>query len=147
MVCFLKSISLQCCGTSTDGQPDEYLAQRLAGMTDTNSYTILFMSTPGEPNYEAEFEDSVQMDFKRDVQGQTVRRNDNETDWNRLPLFEKYQFFTPGRPTLRDAVARHVEANKLPRNLHGNYCRPCFVLHPWCRYQGIGESRGFLWRV
>ena len=68
-----------------------------------HSYTLILLGAPttaAEPTvYEAEFEETVMMDLKRSVQGRPSRRADNETEWNKLPLFEKYQFFTPGTHT------------------------------------------------
>jgi hypothetical protein len=69
-------------------------------LSDSSS-TLIFYGTrtpAGERTiYEPEFEEAVMMDLKRNVQGPPSRRADNETEWNKLPLFEKYQFFTPGR--------------------------------------------------
>ena len=77
---------------------DAILSEKLVEATADDSYTILFISTPGEPTtYEADFTEPVQMDLKRNVNNGAVRRQGNETDWNKLPLFEKYQFFTPGK--------------------------------------------------
>jgi len=75
---------------------DAMLAERLTAATADDSFTILFMSTPGELSYESRFDEPVRMDLKRHVQGSHIRRKDNETEWDKLPLFEKYQFFTPG---------------------------------------------------
>ncbi|UKZ83636.1 hypothetical protein TrVFT333_011445 [Trichoderma virens FT-333] len=75
---------------------DDKLAQSLEKATGTDSYTFIFFSTPGEPNYEAEFEEPVRMELKRNVQSTQLPKGDNETEWDKLPLFEKYQFFTPG---------------------------------------------------
>lgn len=75
---------------------DATLSDKLAEVMSVDSYTILFVSTPSEPIYEADFEEPVQMDLRRRVQD-SVRRQSNETGWNNLPLFEKYQFFTPGK--------------------------------------------------
>jgi hypothetical protein len=68
----------------------------LEAAATSDSYTILFVSTPAEPVYEADFSEPLRMDLKRHVQGSLVRREGNETEWKKLPLFEKYQFFTPG---------------------------------------------------
>jgi len=89
---------------------DDILAQSLEKTAADNSYTFIFFSTPGEPTYEAHFEEPVRMELKRHVQSTQLRqrennnnnnnnnnnKNNNKTDWDKLPLFEKYQFFTPG---------------------------------------------------
>jgi hypothetical protein len=74
---------------------DQALERALEFPLGSKSYTILFVATTAEPVYEAVFDEPVRMDLKRSVQGQ-VRRAGNETEWSKLPLFEKYQFFTPG---------------------------------------------------
>lgn len=76
---------------------DAILSETLAAVTADDTYTILFVSTPGELIYEADFAEPVQMDLRRNVQHGPVQRQGNQTDWDRLPLFEKYQFFTPGK--------------------------------------------------
>lgn len=70
-------------------------------MLRSDSYTLIFYGVPldaEEPAvYEPEFEEQVLINLKRNLQGHPSRRANNETDWNKLPLFEKYQFFTPGK--------------------------------------------------
>ncbi|KAL7949206.1 BIG/ATPase V1 complex, subunit S1 [Trichoderma barbatum] len=75
---------------------DDALAQSLEKAAEGNSYTFIFFSTPGEPFYEPEFEEPVRMELKRHVQSTQPPKGSNNTDWDKLPLFEKYQFFTPG---------------------------------------------------
>ncbi|KAL7797440.1 BIG/ATPase V1 complex, subunit S1 [Trichoderma ceciliae] len=75
---------------------DDTLAQSLEKATAGNSYTLVFFSTPNEPAYEPHFVEPVRMELKRHVQSTQLRQRDNRTDWDKLPLFEKYQFFTPG---------------------------------------------------
>ncbi|KAL9471621.1 hypothetical protein ACSS6W_009562 [Trichoderma asperelloides] len=75
---------------------DDTLARSLEKTTADNSYTIVVFSTPHEPTYEPDFVDPVRMDLKRHVQSAQLQQRDNKTDWDKLPLFEKYQFFTPG---------------------------------------------------
>ncbi|RDA89936.1 hypothetical protein CP533_3301 [Ophiocordyceps camponoti-saundersi (nom. inval.)] len=75
---------------------DEILFDKLETLTRSDSYTILFLSSPGEPAYQAEFVDTIHQDLKRDLEPELVRREENNTEWERLPLLEKYQFFTPG---------------------------------------------------
>jgi hypothetical protein len=75
---------------------DVVLSDDLDEATASDSYTIVFLSTPAEPVYEAEFTEPLRMDLKRHAQRSSIERADNRTDWDKLPLFEKYQFFTPG---------------------------------------------------
>lgn len=86
----------KCLFREADEALDITFAQRLGGTTEGGSYTIIFLSTPGEPAYETEFDEPVRMDLKRHTQGSPVRRRANETERDTRPLFEKYQFFTPG---------------------------------------------------
>uniref|UniRef100_A0A0L0NHJ4 Protein BIG1 n=1 Tax=Tolypocladium ophioglossoides (strain CBS 100239) TaxID=1163406 RepID=A0A0L0NHJ4_TOLOC len=81
---------------STLSENDAILASSLEASTKSDSYTILLFSTPAEPAYEPEFVDSLHMDLKRDVQGIPTRQEENKTQRDTRPLFEKYQFFTPG---------------------------------------------------
>ncbi|RFU73460.1 er big1 [Trichoderma arundinaceum] len=75
---------------------DDTLARSLEEATADSSYTIIFFSTPNEPTYEPHFEEPIRMELKRHVEGTQLQQRDNKTDWDKLPLFEKYQFFTPG---------------------------------------------------
>ncbi len=62
-----------------------------------DSYTVILFSDPNEYQaYEPEFVEPVHMDLKRqsDNSLHLYGRSVNSTD--DLPLFEKYQFFTPG---------------------------------------------------
>lgn len=83
--------------THADGEAASTVLSKLRD----GSSTLIFFGTPAiaaeRTIYEPEFEEAVIMDLKRSVQGHPSRRADNETDWNKLPLFEKYQFFTPGK--------------------------------------------------
>ncbi|KOS17892.1 Protein big1 [Escovopsis weberi] len=74
---------------------DAILARRLETATDGDSFTVLFLSSPNEPVYEADFAEPLQTELKR-RQEAPVRQQKNKTEWDDLPLFEKYQFFTPG---------------------------------------------------
>ncbi len=63
-------------------------------------YTIVIFSDPNEfKAYEPEFTEPVHMDLRRHAEEELsfagIRRKSNST--NHLPLFEKYQFFTPGK--------------------------------------------------
>ncbi|KAG5979865.1 hypothetical protein E4U55_004699 [Claviceps digitariae] len=65
-------------------------------MASSDSYTILFYATPREPLYDSEFIQPVHMDIRRGVDDATLNQRANKTDRDTRPLFEKYQFFTPG---------------------------------------------------
>jgi hypothetical protein len=71
---------------------DYKIGELLDGQSD---YTAVLFSDPNEMRYKAEFAQPLHMDLKREadpVYG--GRRAPNSTDSR--PLFEKYQFFTPG---------------------------------------------------
>ena len=74
--------------------------------------TVIFAGTSNEPSYEPEFEEPVHMELKRDMQGQPLRRDNNETDWEKLPLFEKYQFFTPGKSYALPSFHQSIGTNR-----------------------------------
>ncbi|KAH6626455.1 BIG/ATPase V1 complex, subunit S1 [Chaetomium sp. MPI-SDFR-AT-0129] len=77
---------------------NDYNLGRLLDVLDDDDYTILVFSDPNEfKAYEPEFGAPVHMDLKRrssDAPRAARRQADDARD-NR-PLFEKYQFFTPG---------------------------------------------------
>ena len=59
---------------------------------------MIYITTPSTSShddmlYEAKFQDPVHMDLKRQLM---VRYPTNTTTNDTRPLFEKYQFFTPG---------------------------------------------------
>ncbi|TGO10414.1 hypothetical protein BTUL_0136g00370 [Botrytis tulipae] len=66
-------------------------------------YTVIFTTTPiGSvleqhifelPVYNAEFDSTSHIDLKRDFR---IRADNSTTEPDRRPLFEKYQYFTPG---------------------------------------------------
>ncbi|KAG6017017.1 hypothetical protein E4U54_008618 [Claviceps lovelessii] len=66
------------------------------GMPSSDSYTILFYATPREPLYDSEFIQSLHLGMKRDLDGVMLHQRANQSDRDTRPLFEKYQFFTPG---------------------------------------------------
>ncbi|ODA77394.1 hypothetical protein RJ55_07023 [Drechmeria coniospora] len=74
---------------------DAFLASKLEA-AQSSSYTILLYSVPQEPAYEPEFLDLLHMDLKRDMQSVPNVPKKNETLRDTRPLFEKYQFFSPG---------------------------------------------------
>lgn len=82
---------------------DEELGMVLEQYEREGSYTIIYAGLPREEThktYTAEFEGAVHTELKRQVHIQ--QRADNNT--RTLPLFEKYQYFTPGqsKPSLAD---------------------------------------------
>ncbi|KAM0435081.1 hypothetical protein ACHAPT_003170 [Fusarium lateritium] len=82
------------------------LWQQVKGLMEKGSHTVLFVGTPRPSKksassnektvYESEFVEPVRMDVKRDVTDGFQRRADNDTEYDNRPLFQKYQFFTPG---------------------------------------------------
>ncbi|KAL2176363.1 BIG/ATPase V1 complex, subunit S1 [Thermothelomyces heterothallicus CBS 202.75] len=78
------------------GDNDYELGKLLEHLGD--DYTVMVYSDPNEFNaYEPEFSEPVHIDLKRwsgEALEVLVRESSNST--NNLPLFEKYQFFTPG---------------------------------------------------
>ncbi|UPK93513.1 hypothetical protein LCI18_004448 [Fusarium solani-melongenae] len=94
---------------SLDNDPERHnvdLWQQAKSLIEKGSHTVLFVGTPRPSKksassaektiYESEFVEPVRMDVKRDVTDGFQRRADNETEWDNRPLFQKYQFFTPG---------------------------------------------------
>ncbi|KAH6640978.1 vacuolar ATP synthase subunit S1-domain-containing protein [Chaetomium tenue] len=69
---------------------------KLLDTLEGEDYTVVVFSDPSESKaYEPEFSGPVHMDMKRSVERQFVARSKSDSTDN-LPLFEKYQFFTPG---------------------------------------------------
>jgi len=67
----------------------------------TNKYTIMYTTTPAfdqlahsGPTYEPVFQEPLHMEIKRQFEYRTT--GENSTAPPNAPLFEKYQFFTPG---------------------------------------------------
>ncbi|WYZ38929.1 hypothetical protein EsH8_III_000843 [Colletotrichum jinshuiense] len=83
---------------STLAENDHVLGQSLDKLRQaSDSYTVIYLASPSEPTYQAEFMEPLHAELKRhEASLQHVRRAKNDTDWNKLPLFEKYVFFTPG---------------------------------------------------
>jgi hypothetical protein len=76
---------------------DAAIAQSLKQYAAGDSYTIVLLPSNEEPSsYEAGFPEHLRLDLKRGVMSSPMRRDSNDTEWERLPLFQKYQFFTPG---------------------------------------------------
>ncbi|KAM5342721.1 hypothetical protein ACJ41O_013687 [Fusarium nematophilum] len=79
-------------------EQDRTVQEMVQKLRQSKSYTVLYVGTPraGEKKvYEPEFVEPGRVDLKRSLMGST-RRDDNETVIDRRPLFQKYQFFTPG---------------------------------------------------
>lgn len=89
------------------GETDHELGKLLN--TLDGDYTVLIFSDPNEVKaYEPEFSEPVHMDLKRwsEEPELVARRKSNST--SSLPLFEKYQFFTPGEsPSSAEMVLIH----------------------------------------
>lgn len=62
-------------------------------------YTVLYFASPHEPprNYESDYVDSMPMELRRRTDGDVLERADGADGNSNLPLFAKYQFFTPGK--------------------------------------------------
>lgn len=62
-------------------------------------YTVLYFASPHEPprNYESDYVDSMPMELRRRTDGDVLKRADGADGNSNLPLFAKYQFFTPGK--------------------------------------------------
>lgn len=70
----------------------------LSRVSQTEKYTVIYITTPSTSShddilYEAKFQDPLHMDLKRQLM---ARYPTNTTTNDTRPLFEKYQFFTPG---------------------------------------------------
>jgi hypothetical protein len=77
------------------GDNDHELGKLLE--TLDKDYTVILLSDPNELKaYKPEFSEPVHMDMKRwsEERGVAAPKKGNST--SNLPLFEKYQFFTPG---------------------------------------------------
>jgi hypothetical protein len=73
---------------------DYKIGQLLESSRKDGDYTVLFFSDPNEMRYEADFDQPLHVELKRDSNPILIARAPNVTDPR--PLFEKYQFFTPG---------------------------------------------------
>lgn len=142
-----------------DGNLDNVdLWQQGKSLIEKGSYTIVFVGTPRPSKkssssaektiYESEFIEPVRMDVKRDVTDGYIRRADNETEWDNRPLFQKYQFFTPGKSNI-NAFWSSLEhrTDSILRYLHGSCHCHCPVLYPWRWLESPRQPRGVLWRL
>jgi hypothetical protein len=82
-------------------ESDEEMAIVYTQYEAAGDYTVIYTGkeTQEPKSYEAEFKDTTRQELKRQL-GQ-VNQRANETD--KRPLFEKYQFFTPGKFHIRVA--------------------------------------------
>ncbi|KAJ9142682.1 BIG1-domain-containing protein [Pleurostoma richardsiae] len=81
---------------SARGDNDHELGQILGEYAADGDYTVIYLSSPHELGaYEPDFIEPVRMELKRQAQAPYVGRRQDD-DGAGLPLFEKYQFFTPG---------------------------------------------------
>jgi len=75
---------------------DHALAESIKTVQSGGSYTIVYLSTPGEAP-EVQREPVHQELKKRATYSQVVRREDEgDTERDTRPLFEKYEFFNKG---------------------------------------------------
>ncbi|KAF6812901.1 ER protein big1 [Colletotrichum sojae] len=84
---------------STLSANDDDIFQSLGKLrSGSDSYTFIYLSSPSEPTYQAEFAtEPLHAELKRhEASLQHVARAKNDTEWQKLPLFEKYIFFSPG---------------------------------------------------
>ncbi|KAK3945796.1 BIG/ATPase V1 complex, subunit S1 [Diplogelasinospora grovesii] len=75
---------------------DHELGQLLERLT--GGFTVLLFSDPNEfKAYEPEFVEAVHMDLKRaELDSEKAGKKKDNGTYDHRPLFEKYQFFTPG---------------------------------------------------
>lgn len=84
---------------------DHRLGERMSALDEEGEgYTVMVFSDPAElPPYRSEFDGVAtgHVDLKRglddEFEGVVVNRRGNETERDTRGLFEKYQFFTPGK--------------------------------------------------
>jgi len=87
-------------------------ANVLKDLATHHSYTFILLSTPATnveededyPVYEAIFDDAVHMDLKRNLY---ARKRNSTGPADPRPLFEKYQFLTPGSCATADLRRLH----------------------------------------
>lgn len=97
------------------------------------------LEAASQKNYEAEFKDTTHQELKRQID--SVKRKEKKERDTR-PLFEKYQFFTPGRlyANLEGSLQSiKVHANVI-RHLHDPVCALDSVLDSGSRSQRSRQS-------
>ena len=111
------------------------------------SYTFILFSTPSgsieehneSPAYEAAFNDPVHMDLKRNLY---TREANSTKDYDARPLFEKYQFLTPGE--FWRAANPFVSTNPANRSVHEPSCGSDSLVNSVCWYSGDIERMSLL---
>ncbi|KAJ4327995.1 hypothetical protein N0V84_001525 [Fusarium piperis] len=101
-----KAVELKSLDNDPARRDNVQLWQKAKSLVEKGSHTVLFVGTPRSSKksassaektiYESEFIEPVRMDVKRDVTDGFQQRADNKTEYDNRPLFQKYQFFTPG---------------------------------------------------
>ena len=135
----------------------DIIFQELLAQLKGRSYAVLFATTPVNskiptpmqqdsvadvPDYESEFQEPLHLEIKR--QAGTVRRADSGSKADTRPLFEKYQFFTPGMNLLIRNLRLQLNSY---RHFHGvNGDAPPFD-YPFRRRQGPWWPRSVVCRV
>jgi hypothetical protein len=78
----------------------DYELGKLLDTLEGEDYTVMVFSDASEfKAYEPEFSAPVHLDMKRAIERQVVRGSKGNSTSDNRPLFEKYQFFTPGKST------------------------------------------------
>ncbi|KAM0286015.1 hypothetical protein ACHAQH_001205 [Verticillium albo-atrum] len=77
---------------------DQLIKVTLDGVLELDDFTVIYLTSPSEQtSYEAEFNEPLHEDLKRlRARIASSPRAENNTEWAKLGLFDKYQFFTPG---------------------------------------------------
>ena len=126
MVRFTKTSS----AIRTNKPTDRILGERIGKDNGHESFTVLFYATRPEPAYEAQFDEAVHQDLRR-----ATYDSDAVVEKDNRPLFEKYQFFTPGTYShARSPDAQ--ESNGDTRHFHGSYLDDCSCQYSWGWNQG-----------
>ena len=75
-------------------------------------YTVVLFSDPNEfKAYEPEFIEPVHMDLRRQADDGVKFTSRRANSTNKAPLFEKYQFFTPGKRSVHKCCDRCLTCN------------------------------------
>lgn len=86
---------------------DDLLAEALSQIGE--SYTVVYTATPpagknrDSPPYEADFQEPVHMELKRRTGDRIILARDNGTTATTGSLFDRYQFFSPGKTSSTSA--------------------------------------------
>ena len=84
----------------------------------------------------------MHMDLKRDVSFE-ARQDEGNITLVDGPLFERYQYLTPGGCSLVLELVPSGNANS-PRDLHGWSSNVLHPVHRFCRSQRFAKSSGFV---